>query len=187
MARSHILIFLYNRQKNKYIIYTAESCLPYKAKAITSHQLLKIKTRCFVISILSARCFINSRTTFKEKEARLKNRRTYNATESDHWDSAQFLISYNNRSHGLAVFLQNGVFVIKLKLLYMFCCTIITFYIFMKTLFSYKWTLRYARYRAMQFYLGKYIWHNPPVSHCMVFFKDLNDIRPLKPRINSLF
>lgn len=76
MARSHILIFLYNRQKNKYIIYTAESCLPYKAKAITSHQLLKIKTRCFVISILSARCFINSRATFKEKEGSRTEERT---------------------------------------------------------------------------------------------------------------
>lgn len=110
MARSHILIFLYNRQKNKYIIYTAESCLPYKAKAITSHQLLKIKTRCFVISILSARCFINSRTTFKEKEARLKNWRTYNATGSDHWDSAQFFnLLQQQESWFSSLFAERGV------------------------------------------------------------------------------
>lgn len=117
MARSHILIFLYNRQKNKYIIYTAESCLPYKAKAITSHQLLKIKTRCFVISILSARCFINSRTTFKEKEGSRTEERTMQQKAIIEI-LRNSLISYSNRSHGLAVFLQNGVFVIKLKLLY---------------------------------------------------------------------
>lgn len=59
-------------------------------------------------------------------------------------------------------------------------------YISIKTLFSYIWTLRYARYRAMQIDLRKYIWDNPPGSHCMFFF-NLNDIRPLKPRINCLF